>query len=112
MSYFQRHSVALYWHLSMYCVCNQVAQSEEKRVQWGAKQRRSMACKSEKPKIKPDVGNSAESMEDCEIIDSPRIITRSPVVLLKIDENEAMLVDSAFDGHKVSYISVKLFRFM
>lgn len=81
-------------------------QGEDEHVQWGAKQRRTNGSKREKSSIKPDVENSAVSMEDCKVLDSvsgpPRIITRSRAAslkmnLLKIDENEPILVDSAVD---------------
>ena len=101
----------------VYCVSKQAVlgaeQGEDKHVQWGAKQRRTNGSKREKSSIKPDVENSAVSMEDCKVLDSvsgpPRIITRSRAVplkinLLKIDENEPILVDSAVDD-KVSYIT-------
>ena len=89
----------------MCIVCNQVAPVAEQHVQWGSQQRRRMPSKKEKPNINPHV---EKSMEDCYVLASvsgpSRIITRPRTALLKIDENEPVLVDSSVDN-KVSYIA-------
>ena len=95
----------------MYRVCEQVTpvaeEGEEEHMQRGDKQRKTMPSETEKPKIKSDVENSTESMEDCKALDSvtgpSRIISLSQAALLKIDEKAPMLVHSAVDD-KVSYI--------
>ena len=89
----------------MYRVCEQEGEAEH--MQRGDKQRKTMASEREKSKVKPDVENSTESMEDCKALDSvtgpSRIISLSQAALLKIFEKEPMFVHSAVDG-KVSYI--------
>jgi cyclin B len=90
-------------------VAPEAGEGEQEHVQWGAKQRRAMPSKREKFNIKPDVENYAVSMENCKVLDSvsgpPRIVTRSLAAslkmnLLKIDENEPILVDSAVDDQE------------
>ena len=84
----------------MYRVCEQVTpvieEGEEDHMQRGGKQRKTMASEREKSKVKMDVENSTEAMEDCKVLDSvtgpSRIISLSQAALLKIDEKAPMCI--------------------